>query len=47
MLSSMRDRKGRPNLGVKALALLVALLLAGPLTLLLVEAVTRVLRLAL
>ena len=47
MLGSLRDRDGRPNLGVKLLALVVALLLAGPLTLFLVEAVQRVLGLAL
>ena len=30
MLSSLRDRSGNPNVAVRALALLVALLVAGP-----------------
>ena len=47
MLREMRDRSGRPNGAVRALALLVALLLAGPLALLVLQAVTAVLRVAL
>ena len=42
----MRDRTGRPNLRIKLLALVVALLLAGPLTLLLLQAAAKVLDLA-
>ena len=42
----MRDRAGRPNLRIKLLALVVALLLAGPLTLLLLQAAAKVLDLA-
>jgi hypothetical protein len=30
VLSSLRDRRGNPNWAVRALALLVALLVAGP-----------------
>ena len=30
MLSSLRDRRGNPNVAVRALALLVALMVAGP-----------------
>ena len=33
MLGALRDSSGRPNLAIRALALLVALLLATPLTL--------------
>lgn len=47
MLSSLRDRDGRPNRTVRLLAVVVALLLAGPLTLFLVRAVQQVLGLAL
>ena len=47
MLSSLRDRGGRPNVRVRLLALGLALLLAGPLTLLLVQGATRLLHLAL
>lgn len=32
MLSSLRDQKGRPTIGVRLLAIVVALLLAFPLT---------------
>jgi hypothetical protein len=32
VLSGLRDSSGRPNLRVKVLAVVVALLLAGPLT---------------
>jgi hypothetical protein len=37
MLSGLRDRSGRPNAVVKVLAVVVALLLAGPLTVALVR----------
>ena len=43
----MRDRRGAPNLLMRALALLLALLLAGPLTVLLVRFVLTALDLAL
>ncbi len=43
----MRDRSGAPNLRIKLLALVVALLLAGPLTVFLLQAAARVLDLAL
>lgn len=43
MLGSLRDSRGRPNALVKLLALVVALLLAGPLTLLVVRLVDGVL----
>ena len=39
----MRDPSGAPNRAVRALALLLALLLGGPLTVLLLQAVARVL----
>lgn len=35
VLSQMRDRRGGPNVRMRALALLLCLLLAGPLTVLL------------
>ena len=38
VLSDMRNRSGAPNLLMRALALLLALLLAGPLTVLVVRA---------
>ncbi len=47
VLGQMRDRSGGPNFGVRLLALVVALLLAGPLTLLVLQAAARVLDLAL
>lgn len=47
MLSEMRDRSGGPNWGVRALAVLLALLLAGPLTLLVLQGALRVLDAAL
>ena len=47
VLSSLRDRDGGPKVRVRLLALVVALLLAGPLTLLLLRAAARVLDLAL
>lgn len=37
MLSALRDGRGRPNLRVRLLALTLALLLAGPLTVLAVQ----------
>ena len=43
VLSSMRDPSGRPNLRVRLLAVLVALLLAGPLTVAVVKAAAAVL----
>ena len=43
MLGSLRDSRGRPNALVKLLALVVALLLAGPLTMLVVRVVDGVL----
>ena len=43
----MRDSRGGPNLRMKLLALVVALLLAGPLTIFVLEAAKRVLELAL
>ena len=43
----MRDSRGGPNLRVRALAIVVALLLAGPLTLFVLRAAARVLDLAL
>jgi hypothetical protein len=42
----MRDRSGGPNLLVRALALLLALLLAAPLTVLALRALGRALDLA-
>ena len=39
----MRDRDGGPRVRVRLLALVVALLLAGPLTLLVLQAAARVL----
>lgn len=47
MLQGLRDRSGSPNVAVRALALLLALLLAGPLTVLVVRAAARALGLAL
>lgn len=43
VLRSMRDRDGGPRVRVRLLALVVALLLAGPLTLLVVQTVAKVL----
>lgn len=45
VLSSMRDASGGPNLRMRLLALVVALLLAGPLTVLLVRGGVRLLSL--
>lgn len=42
----MRDSRGGPNLRIKLLALVVALLLAGPLTLFILQALGKVLDLA-
>ena len=42
----MRDRSGAPNRLMRALALLIALLLAAPLTLLVLRAVARAFDLA-
>ena len=47
MLSSMRDRSGGPNLRMRLLALVVALLLAGPLTVYLVRGAAVAVRAAL
>ena len=46
VLSGLRDSRGRPNLRVKVLAIVVALLLAGPLTFFLLQGAARVLDLA-
>ncbi|MFP5218597.1 MAG: hypothetical protein ACLGIG_02510 [Actinomycetes bacterium] len=43
MLSGLRDSRGRPNLLVRVLALVVALLLAYPVTLAVLRVVDRVL----
>ena len=43
----MRNSRGGPNWRVRALAVLLALLLAGPLTVFLLQAAARVLDLAL
>ena len=43
VLSSMRDRDGGPKVRVRVLALVVALLLGGPLTLLVLQTVARLL----
>jgi len=43
VLSGLRDPRGRPNLLVRLLALVVALLLAYPVTVVVVRAVGRVL----
>ena len=42
MLSEMRDPRGGPNRRMRALALVLALLLAGPLTALVVQGAARV-----
>jgi hypothetical protein len=46
VLSSMRDSRGGPSFGMKVLAVVVALLLAGPLTVLIVRAAAAAIRLA-
>ena len=43
MLKEMRDQRGGPNRRMRLLALLLALLLAGPLTALLLQGAVRVL----
>ena len=43
MLTQMRDQRGGPNRRMRLLALVLALLLAGPLTALLVQGAARVL----
>ena len=47
VLGEMRDRSGGPNLLVRALALLLALVLAGPLTVAVLRGLSRALGLAL
>ena len=47
MLSEMRNRTGRPNWRMRLLAIVLALLLAAPLTALVVQAAARALDLAL
>lgn len=47
MLGEMRNRSGGPNWAVRALAVLLALLLAGPLTVLVLQGALRVLDAAL
>ncbi len=47
VLRSMRDSSGGPNLRMRLLAVLVALLLAGPLTVALVRGAAAAVRLAL
>ena len=42
MLKEMRDQRGGPNRRMRLLALLLALLLAGPLTVLVVQGAARV-----
>lgn len=42
VLNGLRDSSGRPNLRVKVLAVVVALLLAGPLTIALVRGLMAV-----
>ena len=42
VLNGLRDSSGRPNLRVKVLALVVALLLAGPLTIVVVRGLAAV-----
>ena len=42
VLTEMRDRRGGPNRLMRAVALLLALLLAGPLTVLLLTGLVRV-----
>ena len=43
MLSDMRDQRGGPNRRMRLLALVLALLLAGPLTALLLQGAARLL----
>lgn len=46
MLTQMRDKRGGPNRRMRVLALVLALLLAGPLTALLVQGAARILSVA-
>ena len=46
VLSEMRNSRGGPNWGMRVLAVLLALLLAGPLTVFLLQAAAKVLDLA-
>jgi hypothetical protein len=43
----MRDNRGGPNIRMRVLAVVLALLLAGPLTVFLIQAAAKVLDLAL
>jgi hypothetical protein len=43
VLNGLRDERGRPNARVKLLAVVVALMLAGPLTILVLQALVRLL----
>ena len=43
MLSEMRDKRGGPNRRMRVLALVLALLLAGPLTALVLQGAVRLL----
>jgi len=43
VLSEMRDQRGGPNRRMRALALVLALLLAGPLTALVLQGALRIL----
>ena len=43
MLTQMRDKRGGPNRRMRLLALVLALLLAGPLTALVLQGAVRVL----
>lgn len=47
VLSEMRDSRGGPNWRIRALAILLALLLAAPLTALIVQGAVRVIGMAL
>ena len=47
MLSEMRDSRGGPNWRMRALAVLLCLLLSGPLTVLIFQVAARALELAL
>ena len=47
VLSEMRDDRGGPNFRMRVLAVVLALLLAGPLTVFLLQAAVKVLDLAL
>ena len=47
VLSQMRDRRGGPDWRMRALAVLLCLLLAGPLTVLVLQAAVRLVELVL